>query len=72
MLSRRSNAPGVPIATSMSPGFITALRRADGHLETQPAPSAVINPGDMLVAIGTPGELERLESTFEPQTVSAS
>ena len=51
---------------------IVALRRAEGHLETQPAPSAVINPGDMLVAIGTPGALERLESTFEPQTVSAS
>jgi voltage-gated potassium channel len=51
---------------------IVALRRADGHLETQPAPSAVINPGDMLVAIGTPSALEQLEGKFEPLAVSAS
>ena len=50
---------------------IVALRRADGHLETQPAPGAVINPGDMVIAIGTPGSLERLESVFEPLKVSA-
>jgi voltage-gated potassium channel len=50
---------------------IVALRRADGHLETQPAPDAVIHPGDMVVAIGTPGALERLDSLFEPLTVPA-
>ena len=52
---------------------IVALRRAvDGHLETQPAPGAVIEPGDLLIAIGTPDALERLESMFEPLSVSAS
>jgi voltage-gated potassium channel len=51
---------------------IVALRRAEGHLETQPEPSAVINTGDMLVAIGTPGALERLESMFQPLAVPAS
>jgi K+/H+ antiporter YhaU regulatory subunit KhtT len=32
----------------------------------------VINTGDMLVAIGTPGALERLESMFQPLAVPAS
>jgi K+/H+ antiporter YhaU regulatory subunit KhtT len=46
-----------------------AVRRSDGRLEPQPAPQAVINSGDMLVAIGTPAALERLEGVFQPLAV---
>jgi len=46
--------------------LIVALRRTDGRLEPQPEPYAVIHPGDMLVAIGTPDALERLEGVFQP------
>ncbi len=46
--------------------LIVARRRTDGRLEPQPAPDAVINAGDMLVAIGTPAALERLEGVFQP------
>jgi voltage-gated potassium channel len=45
---------------------IVALRRTDGRLEPQPAPEAVIDEGDMVVAIGTPASLERLEGVFQP------
>jgi voltage-gated potassium channel len=45
---------------------IVALRRTDGRLEPQPAPQAVIDEGDMVVAIGTPASLERLEGVFQP------
>jgi voltage-gated potassium channel len=45
---------------------IVALRRTDGRLEPQPDPQAVIDEGDMVVAIGTPVSLERLESVFQP------
>lgn len=50
---------------------IVAVRRAAGQLETQPAPDMVIEAGDMLVAIGFPAALERLESQFEPVPVSS-
>ncbi len=50
--------------------LIVALRRADGRLEPQPAPPTVINPGDMLVALGTPAALERLEGLFQPASVA--
>jgi len=45
---------------------IVALRRTDGRLEPQPAPQSVIDEGDMVVAIGTPASLERLEGVFQP------
>jgi Trk K+ transport system NAD-binding subunit len=51
---------------------IVAVRRTDGQLEAQPAPGSVIEPGDMLVAIGTPEAIEQLESAFQPQTVPSS
>ena len=41
---------------------IVAVRHTDGRLEPQPAPDCVIEAGDMLVAIGTPAALERLET----------
>jgi voltage-gated potassium channel len=46
--------------------FILALRRAGGELEPQPPPYAVIEPGDILVALGSPRSLERLEEMFQP------
>jgi voltage-gated potassium channel len=46
--------------------IIVALRRPDGRLEPQPAPSTVIEAGAKLVALGTPDTLERLEGIFQP------
>jgi voltage-gated potassium channel len=51
---------------------IVAVRHTDGRLEPQPLPDAVIESGDMLVAIGRPGALERLESLFQRVTVPSS
>ena len=48
---------------------IVAVRRADGGLETQPDPGSVVSSGDMLIAIGTPAALERLETLFQPVPV---
>jgi voltage-gated potassium channel len=45
---------------------IVAVRHPDGRLEPEPAPDAVINAGDMVVALGTPEALERLEGIFQP------
>ena len=46
--------------------MILAIRRAGGNLEPQPPTQTVINPGDMLVAIGSPDALEQLEGMFQP------
>ncbi len=50
---------------------IVAVRRTDGRLEPQPAPDAVIESGDMIVAIGRPAALERLEAQFEAVPVTS-
>jgi voltage-gated potassium channel len=48
---------------------VVAVRRPDGTLVPQPEPQSVIGAGDMLVAIGTPEALERLESLTQPLAV---
>ncbi len=50
---------------------VVAVRRLDGTLVPQPEPQSVIEAGDMLVAIGTPESLERLEALTQPLTVSS-
>ena len=57
---------GKTIAEVRGSSVVVALRRSEGDLEAQPSPDAVINPGDMLVAIGAPDALERLEGIFQP------
>jgi voltage-gated potassium channel len=51
---------------------IVAVRRSDGRLEPQPPPHMVIEAGDMLVALGRPDALERLETIFEPAGSAAT
>jgi K+/H+ antiporter YhaU regulatory subunit KhtT len=50
---------------------VVAVRHTDGRLEPQPAPDSVVEAGQLLVAIGTPGALERLETMFQPVPVPA-
>jgi voltage-gated potassium channel len=48
---------------------VVAVRHTDGRLEPQPKPATVIEAGQLLVAIGTPESIERLETVFQPVTV---
>jgi voltage-gated potassium channel len=57
---------GKTIADVRGRSVIVALRRGHGELEPQPAPEAVINAGDTLVALGSPAALEHLEEMFQP------
>ena len=52
--------------------LIVARRRSDGRLEPQPLPETVIDAGDMLVALGTPEALDRLEGLFQPAGVASA
>jgi voltage-gated potassium channel len=51
---------------------IVALRHRSGELATQPPPQTVLESGDMLVAMGPPDEVERLERMFLPARAQSS
>jgi voltage-gated potassium channel len=44
--------------------IIVALRKRDGTFDTTPEPEALIEPGDVIVGVGTTDELRRLEDLF--------
>jgi voltage-gated potassium channel len=51
---------------------IVALRRRDGTFDTTPDPDTVIEPGDVIVGVGTTDELRRLEDLFGASTAAAA
>jgi voltage-gated potassium channel len=51
--------------------IIVALRRGDGTFDTTPDPDTAIEPGDVIVGVGTTEELERLEDLFAPRQAVA-
>jgi voltage-gated potassium channel len=53
------------IADVRGGAMIVGLRRAGGRFEPQPPEEMVLEPGDVLLAMGTPRTLERLERLFE-------
>jgi voltage-gated potassium channel len=50
--------------------LIVALRKADGTFDTTPDPDAVLEIGDVLIAVGTQQELRALEELFAPSAGS--
>ncbi len=51
--------------------LVVALRKADGTFDTTPDPDATLDPGDVLIAVGTQQELNALEELFAPQEAVA-
>jgi voltage-gated potassium channel len=66
-----SDGVGKTIEQIRGETVIVAVRRTDGRLEPQPAPGAVIETGDMIVAIGRRAAIGRLEAMFEPVPVTS-
>jgi voltage-gated potassium channel len=58
---------GLTVDEVRGTSVIIALRHPDGRMEAQPSPDTVIGSGDMLVVLGTPDALERLESFTQPE-----
>jgi voltage-gated potassium channel len=50
--------------------FILAVRHADGSFQPQPAAETTLRVGDVVMAIGTPRTLERLEALFAHSSAS--
>lgn len=57
---------GRPLADVAGSAIIAALRRPDGALVPQPSGDVVLQPGDVLIAMGTTGTMDRLETLFAP------
>jgi voltage-gated potassium channel len=51
--------------------MIVALRKKDGTFDTTPTPDAKLEAGDVMIAAGTPDELQRLEELFAPSEAVA-
>jgi voltage-gated potassium channel len=51
--------------------LIVALKKADGTFDTTPEPEATLDPGDVLIAVGTAEELRALEELFAPREAVA-
>jgi voltage-gated potassium channel len=51
--------------------IIIGLRKRDGTFDTTPEPEARIEVGDVLIGVGTPDEIQRLEELFAPREAVA-
>jgi voltage-gated potassium channel len=68
-----AGSPGVgqPVGDVRGGSQIVGVRHADGVFDAQPAAETVLGPGDVVMAMGTPRTLARLEALFEaPRSAS--
>jgi voltage-gated potassium channel len=59
-------ALGRQIADISGAAVIVAIRHPDGRLETQPPGQTELQVGDMIIAMGPPADVERLDRMFQP------
>jgi voltage-gated potassium channel len=50
---------------------VIAIRRVDGSFDTTPSPDTTLAEGDVLIAVGTAQELQKLEELFAPHEAFA-
>ena len=48
--------------------YIVAIRKSDGELEVRPSKETRLDRGDILVGIGSPDEISKLEELFAPRS----
>jgi voltage-gated potassium channel len=51
--------------------IIVAIRKRDGTFDTTPSPDELIEVGDVLIGVGTPEEIQKLEDFFAPREAVA-
>jgi voltage-gated potassium channel len=51
--------------------LIVALRKPDGTFDTTPSADAALEPGDVIIAVGTAAELKSLEDLFQSREAVA-
>jgi voltage-gated potassium channel len=50
---------------------VVAVRKGGGAFQTRPSKDTVLDPGDVIVAFGSPDEIRSLEELFVPRQVFA-
>jgi voltage-gated potassium channel len=65
-VSPECEAVGKTVGDVSGPAVIVAIRHPDGRLETQPPAQTSLNVGDMIIAMGPPAAVERLDRMFQP------
>jgi voltage-gated potassium channel len=65
-VSPECEAVGRKIAEVSGGAVIAAIRHPDGRFETQPPPETELQVGDMIIAMGPPAAVERLDRLFQP------
>jgi voltage-gated potassium channel len=51
--------------------LVIAIRRRDGSFDATPSPDVALDAGDVIIAVGTDGELKALEERFAPRQAVA-
>ena len=59
-------AVGKTIGDVSGAAVVVAIRHPDGRLETQPPAPTELRVGDMIIAMGPPAAVERLDRMFQP------
>ena len=62
------SAAGKALADVRGSAIIAALRQRSGEVIPQPPGDIILEPGHVLVAIGTTTAMDRLEAAFAPPT----
>ena len=57
---------GRPLADVAGSAIIAALRTSDGEFLPQPSGDVTLQPGDVVIAMGTANTMDRLEALFAP------
>jgi voltage-gated potassium channel len=65
-VSPECEAVGRRIADVSSGAVIVAIRHVDGRFETQPPADTELQVGDVIIAMGPPAAVERLDRMFQP------
>jgi voltage-gated potassium channel len=65
-VSPECEAVGKTVGEVSGPAVVVAIRHPDGRLETQPPAQTALEVGDMVIAMGPPSAVERLDRMFQP------
>ena len=65
-VSPECEAVGKTVGEVSGPAVVVAIRHPDGRLETQPPAQTALDVGDMVIAMGPPSAVERLDRMFHP------
>jgi voltage-gated potassium channel len=65
-VSPECQAVGKTVGEVSGSAVVVAIRHPDGRLETQPPAQTTLDVGDMVIAMGPPSAVERLDRLFQP------